>query len=178
VIKVLFTGWWIVICAIHRWIVFFRQIEWNYGNSILFSSALPRKIVGTLGTMKVLLPSYPVNKCILSQNKEDIDTFRQFYLVTEHKLPLLSNCWLFRVAAHYLLRASNDIFYWRDINLSPVPGTSQLFSEATPRKIVGTEGTIKLLLPEYQVYKCFIIHFFFKCTHENVLDLKSINKVD
>jgi hypothetical protein len=24
----------------------------------------------------------------------------------------------------------------------------QLFSEATPRKIVGTEGTIKVLLPE------------------------------
>jgi hypothetical protein len=33
----------------------------------------------------------------------------------------------------------------------------QLFSEATLRKIVGTEGTIKVLLPEYQVYKCFII---------------------
>jgi len=33
----------------------------------------------------------------------------------------------------------------------------QLFSEAAPRKIVGTEGTIKLLLPEYQVYTCFII---------------------
>ena len=32
----------------------------------------------------------------------------------------------------------------------------QLFSEATPRKIVGTEGTIKVLLPEYQVYKCAI----------------------
>jgi hypothetical protein len=28
----------------------------------------------------------------------------------------------------------------------------QLFSEATQRKIVGTEGTIKVLLPEYQVY--------------------------
>ena len=28
---------------------------------------------------------------------------------------------------------------------------------ATPRKRVGTEGTIKVLLPEYQVYKCFII---------------------
>jgi hypothetical protein len=27
---------------------------------------LPRKIVGTLGTIKVLLPSYPVNKCILT----------------------------------------------------------------------------------------------------------------
>jgi hypothetical protein len=27
----------------------------------------------------------------------------------------------------------------------------------TPRKIVGTEGNIKVLLPEYQVYKCFII---------------------
>jgi hypothetical protein len=25
------------------------------------------------------------------------------------------------------------------------------------RKIVGTEGTIKVLLPEYLVYKCFII---------------------
>jgi hypothetical protein len=33
----------------------------------------------------------------------------------------------------------------------------QLFSEATPRKTVGTEGTIKVLLPKYQVYKCFII---------------------
>jgi hypothetical protein len=41
----------------------------------------------------------------------------------------------------------------------------QLFSEATPRKIVGTtprkivgtEGTIKVLLSKYQVYKCFII---------------------
>jgi hypothetical protein len=33
----------------------------------------------------------------------------------------------------------------------------QLFSEATWKKIVGTEGTIKVLLPEYQVYKCFII---------------------
>ena len=32
----------------------------------------------------------------------------------------------------------------------------QLFSEAMQRKIVGTEGTIKVLLPEYQVYKCFI----------------------
>jgi hypothetical protein len=33
----------------------------------------------------------------------------------------------------------------------------QLFSEATPRKIVGTEEAIKVPLPEYQVYKCFII---------------------
>ena len=33
----------------------------------------------------------------------------------------------------------------------------QLFSEATPRAIVGTEGIIKVLLPEYQVYQCFII---------------------
>ena len=24
-------------------------------------------------------------------------------------------------------------------------------------KIVGTEGTIQVLLPEYQAYKCFII---------------------
>ena len=30
----------------------------------LFSSALPRKIVGTLGAIKVLLPSYSFNKCI------------------------------------------------------------------------------------------------------------------
>ena len=37
VIKVLFTGRWIVICAIHRWIVLFRQIEWNYGNSIFIA---------------------------------------------------------------------------------------------------------------------------------------------
>jgi hypothetical protein len=33
----------------------------------------------------------------------------------------------------------------------------QLFFEAIPRKIVDTEGTIKVLLPVYQVYKCFII---------------------
>ena len=33
----------------------------------------------------------------------------------------------------------------------------QLFSEAMPRKIVGTEGKIKVLLLEYQVSKCFII---------------------
>ena len=33
----------------------------------------------------------------------------------------------------------------------------QLFSEAMPRTLVGTEGTIKVLLPEYQVNKCFII---------------------
>ena len=33
----------------------------------------------------------------------------------------------------------------------------QLLSEAKPRTIVGTEGTIKVLLLEYQVYKCFII---------------------
>ena len=26
-----------------------------------------------------------------------------------------------------------------------------------PQKIVGTLGTIKVLLPEYQVYKCFVI---------------------
>jgi hypothetical protein len=37
VINVLFTGQWIVICAIHRWIVLFRQIEWNYGNSIFIA---------------------------------------------------------------------------------------------------------------------------------------------
>ena len=33
----------------------------------------------------------------------------------------------------------------------------QLVYEATPRTIVGTEETIKVLLNEYQVYKCFII---------------------
>ena len=26
-----------VICAIHRWIVLFRQIEWNYENSIFIA---------------------------------------------------------------------------------------------------------------------------------------------
>jgi hypothetical protein len=30
----------------------------------------------------------------------------------------------------------------------------QLFSSALPQKIVGTLGTIKVLLPDYQVYKC------------------------
>ena len=44
----------------------------------------------------------------------------------------------------------------RVITLSLSP-RYQLFSEATLRKIVGTEGTITVLLPEYQVYKCFII---------------------
>jgi hypothetical protein len=33
----------------------------------------------------------------------------------------------------------------------------QLLSEATPRTIVGTEGTIKVLLPEYQANKYFNI---------------------
>jgi hypothetical protein len=33
----------------------------------------------------------------------------------------------------------------------------QQASEAATGKIVGTEKTIKVLLPEYQVYKCFII---------------------
>jgi hypothetical protein len=37
-----------------------------------------------------------------------------------------------------------------------VPKVPTIF-EATPRKIFVTEGTIKVLLPEYQVYKCFII---------------------
>ena len=32
-----------------------------------------------------------------------------------------------------------------------------LLSEAMPRTIVGTERTIKVLIPKYQVYKCFII---------------------
>jgi hypothetical protein len=37
-----------------------------------------------------------------------------------------------------------------------VPKVPTIF-EAPLRKIFGTEGTIKVLLPEYQVYKCFII---------------------
>jgi hypothetical protein len=37
-----------------------------------------------------------------------------------------------------------------------VPMVPTIF-EAAPWKIVGTERTIKVLLPEYQVYKCFII---------------------
>jgi hypothetical protein len=32
----------------------------------LLSLVLPRTIVGTLGTIKVLLPSYPVNKCTIT----------------------------------------------------------------------------------------------------------------
>ena len=43
VIKVLFTGRWIVIRAIHWWIVLFRQIEWNYGNIFLLQYNLYRK---------------------------------------------------------------------------------------------------------------------------------------
>ena len=45
----------------------------------------------------------------------------------------------------------------------------QLVSEATPRKIIGTEGTIKVLLPKYQVYKCFIPSTFFHIN--NILQL-------
>jgi hypothetical protein len=41
----------------------------------------------------------------------------------------------------------------------------QLLSEATPSTIVGTDGTMKVLLPEYQVYKCFIIPN--KCAIQN-----------
>ena len=41
---------------------------------------------------------------------------------------------------------------------------NQLFSEATPRKIVGTEGTIKTLLPECVFFK--LIHFHV-CVFEN-----------
>ena len=33
----------------------------------------------------------------------------------------------------------------------------QLLSEAKPRSIVGIEGSINLLFPEYLVNKCFII---------------------
>ena len=35
----------------------------------------------------------------------------------------------------------------------------QLLPEATPRTIVGTKGTTKVLLHEYQVYECFIIYW-------------------
>ena len=37
-----------------------------------------------------------------------------------------------------------------------VPTVPTIF-RGVPRKIVGPEETIKVLLPEYQVYKCFII---------------------
>jgi hypothetical protein len=43
----------------------------------LFSSVLPRKIVGTLGTIKVLLPSYPVNKCIILHKSDFGQTNKQ-----------------------------------------------------------------------------------------------------
>jgi hypothetical protein len=46
VIKVLFTGRWIVICAIHRWIVLFRQIEWNYGNGMFIAIKFTRPTSG------------------------------------------------------------------------------------------------------------------------------------
>ncbi|SEI00410.1 hypothetical protein BAZSYMA_ACONTIG159479_0 [Bathymodiolus azoricus thioautotrophic gill symbiont] len=36
-------------------------------------------------------------------------------------------------------------------------GTNYYLKMATSRKIIDTEGKIKVLLPEYQVYKCFII---------------------
>jgi hypothetical protein len=88
VIKVLFTGRWIVTCAIHRWIILLGQIEWNYGNmSSLyqqFSSALPRKIVGTMGTMKVLLPSYPGNKCILLHLRTMINLVNMYIKLQKH----------------------------------------------------------------------------------------------
>jgi hypothetical protein len=61
----------------------------------------------------------------------------------------------------------------------------QLFSEATPRKIVCKEGTIKVLLPKYQIYKYFNIlnncaiqnYFFlykFYC-NENTISIVSFN---
>ena len=55
----------------------------------------------------------------------------------------------------------------------------QLFSETTPSKIFGTEGTIKVLLPEYQVYKYFII--LNNCAIQNSKFealLKNTNKVN
>jgi hypothetical protein len=49
--------------------------------------------------------------------------------------------------------------YWLGMRVIALllPPRYQLFSKVMQRKIVGTEGTIKVLLPEYQVYKCFII---------------------
>jgi hypothetical protein len=52
---------------------------------------------------------------------------------------------------NYLALNQNNalsIQFFRALFLSP---RYQLFSEATLMKIVGTEGTIKVLLPEYQV---------------------------
>ena len=49
--------------------------------------------------------------------------------------------------------------YWLDMKVMTLLLSTryQLFSSALPRKIVGTEGTITVVLPEYQIYKCFII---------------------
>jgi hypothetical protein len=62
---------------------------------------------------------------------------------------------------HHSLNCQSQLLYtyWLGMRVITLllPPRYQLFSEATPRKIVGTEGTIKVLLPEYQVYKCFII---------------------
>ena len=53
----------------------------------LFSSALPRKIVGTLGTIKVLLPSYPVNKCILLHRCQwNIEKFKSLFYQGKKKV--------------------------------------------------------------------------------------------
>jgi hypothetical protein len=64
------------------------------------------------------------------------------------------------------------------LSLSP---RYQLFSKAMPRTIVGTEGTIKVYKKERTKLKkmLFFINVFLQIhSHENVLVLKSTNKVD
>jgi hypothetical protein len=51
VIKVLFTGRWIVICAIHRWIILFGQINKTliyliFGNNTLIVLSVPTIFLG------------------------------------------------------------------------------------------------------------------------------------
>jgi hypothetical protein len=54
------------------------------------------------------------------------------------------------------------VLYWLVVRMHLVTGnegndTFIVPKVPMPRTIVGAEGLIKVLLPEYQVYKCFII---------------------
>ena len=93
----------------------------------VFSEAMPRKIVGT-GCY------YPHIKYISVL----------LYWTTVHV---------------YVVPRSYVYTYWLGIRVITLLLSTryQILSSALPLKIVGTEGRITVLLPEYQVYKCFII---------------------
>ena len=74
----------------------------------LFSSALPRKIVGTLGTIKVLLPSYPVNKCILSFSKP----FKEVPLILDIAKVQKVDDWCEMYYVTYTSQQANRPYVW------------------------------------------------------------------